>query len=242
MGAYETACVSLRLKTTGESEDDILSFEGTHLGNTWAYGPTYVGSEFNYLVSELTWATMNSDDAPTKQVGGADASTETETESASMADPVVTVEESGEEGSAEYSDESATQTYANARYGYSLSVPSTFAMGSEGANGDGVVFTDDSTGMTITVYGSNNVMGYTADDCLESLASGHDVHYQASEDDWVVVTYAEGGTVRYTKQFVGEGSMNTVAFEYPESAKDACDPVLEEVVASFSPGDLSAPH
>lgn len=135
-----------------------------------------------------------------------------------------------------------TREYTNARFGFCSSIPSSFAQVQEPANGDGAVFEDGTTGMRATFWGSNNVDGSTAQSEFESLTSGHHVAYSCVEDDFCVVSYEEGGSIVYIKEFVGSGSSCAVRFEYPASSAKDCDAIVAQTEASFEPGDLSTSH
>lgn len=133
-------------------------------------------------------------------------------------------------------------TYSNDRYGYSIEIPAGFAQTETAANGAGVVFTNPSTDMRITVAGNNNATGETVDSVHAANSAGHDTSYEAKGSTWSVVSYFDGDRDVYVKTYVGSGSTYTVTFSYPISQKDACDATLERVVTTAHPGDLSSSH
>lgn len=129
--------------------------------------------------------------------------------------------------------------HGNGRFGYRFSLPSSFALTQEPTNGAGGEYTDASRDMVVVVWGSNNVLGDTAASNLEKKRAGKNVHYEYAEDNWYVISYEEGGMVYYFKEYVGTGSECGIELKYPVENKPVCDPVLERIVLTFEPGDLS---
>lgn len=138
----------------------------------------------------------------------------------------------------------APTTYQNARYGFSIQIPGDFSQTSAGDNGAGVIFSQNSNpDVIINAYGSNNINNETAVTALAAEVDRVRINgYTATGDNWFVYSYEDAGKIVYMKQFVGEGSMATMYIEYPASMSDEGAQVVEAVMPTFAPGDLSDGH
>ena len=66
--------------------------------------------------------------------------------------------------------------------------------------------------------------------------------YKAQLDDGFAISGTDqDGLIYYERQWVGEQSMNTLWWRYPDG-DSALDAMVEASVQSFSPGDLSESH
>ena len=128
--------------------------------------------------------------------------------------------------------------YHNARFDYSVVVPGIFTLHEESMNGDGCYITNSELEMTITVSGMNNIFDWTTQQCLERELQGREASYQFCSDDMFIISYSENGMFYYIKEYVGEDYTNQIRFRYPESRAAENDPVREQIVATFTPGDL----
>lgn len=142
-------------------------------------------------------------------------------------------------------DAQPAQRYANPRFGFVVNVPQGFSENQPGpANGDGASFTSGTA--TLTVYGENNVFNYTPEsafqDATRSAQRDGTVAYKAQLDDGFAISGTDqDGLIYYERQWVGEQSMNTLWWRYPDG-DSALDAMVEASVQSFSPGDLSESH
>lgn len=162
----------------------------------------------------------------------------------SAQDEIASTSDKKEAGSSSNSDAGSRGTgeYSNARYGYRMQVPVSFSITSEADNGSGAVFKDAESGMVVTFWGGNNASGSDAQTMYDQLAAGHEVAYGCVEEDFCVVSYMDGDTVVYTKQFVGSRSYCGVSFEYGQAHKAECDALLEQMIGTFEPGDMTIAH
>lgn len=144
----------------------------------------------------------------------------------------------------------ATFRYTNARYGYSIDIPEGFTQTDDAANGAGATFKDSNSNFTISLGASNNALFRSVDTILANISSEHELAYEATGDDWLVISYIRDDEIVYTKEYVGGqtdsgqgcGSINVATFVYPTSERDAGDALVEALVSTFSPGDLSVGH
>lgn len=132
--------------------------------------------------------------------------------------------------------------YGNARYGYSVSVPTSFSAYGESANGDGATFEDPTTGATLLVWGMNNVLGESAEEVADSYAEGHDLIDRAVTGNAFDLWYRNAGRIVRVRGLVGAGSSCVVQFEYPEDQARQLATISDYVANSLVPGDLSVAH
>lgn len=132
------------------------------------------------------------------------------------------------------SQQSSDGRYANARFGYSITVPSDFVWQRESDNGDGRTFTNSRLGMTITVSGSNNALNETPDSAFAQATAGHPVSYQQIIDSEFTASWEENGTITYIRELVSTGAIRTIRFDYPSAQRTECDRIVEQVVPTLT--------
>lgn len=132
--------------------------------------------------------------------------------------------------------------YANGRYGFSVSVPTSFTSYGESDNGDGATFEDAATGATILAWGSNNVFYQDAEGVADTYADGHDLIDRAVYGNAFDLWYRSGSRIVRVHGVVGEGSYNVVQIEYPEDQARQLASVSDYVANSLVAGDLSMGH
>lgn len=133
---------------------------------------------------------------------------------------------------------SGKQTYSNPRFGYSVTLPSTYELIDASANGDGVTFRESSTGIEVRTWGGSNAFGQTLQSVLDSYTSAHNVDYKATGKTWVVASWKENGNEYYAKRYVGSNYVNGIEFGYPRTSADAGSAVIEAYINDYHPGDL----
>lgn len=133
---------------------------------------------------------------------------------------------------------SGKQTYSNPRFGYSVTLPSTYELIDASANGDGATFRESSTGIEVRTWGGSNASGQTLQSVLDSYTSAHNVDYKATGKTWVVASWKENGNEYYAKQYVGSIYVNGIEFGYPRTSADAGSAVIEAYINDYHPGDL----
>ena len=143
-------------------------------------------------------------------------------------------------GSNERGSQESLVRYRNARFGFFLDVPATASV-TESDNGAGMTCVDETGSFRITTWASNTV-ATTLSQSFAKAKTGHDVAYEHKDDECYVVSYEEDGSVFYVKEYVGSGSLCGVQFEYPESESERGDKLVERLVKTFTPGDLTSVH
>ncbi len=133
-------------------------------------------------------------------------------------------------------------SYSNERYGFSLTYPDDLQMDPPADNGDGRHFSSAS-GISISVFGGNNILDETVATTTKSLLSRFDeVSYRAKGKNWFVLSGYKGDKVLNIKGFVGKGSTNELWIEYPKSLTKQFSSFASKIVASFKPGELNESH
>ena len=133
--------------------------------------------------------------------------------------------------------------YYNSRYEFSIRYPDNLKMGEESANGDGVVFTDEDGNVKLTVYGSNNIFGATVKSAYnDTLREIPKVSYKKQSGNWYLVSWVKNNKIIYKKEVVGEGSINTLIFEYPLTQKKLYDEFLQNLNTYFKTPGIGETH
>lgn len=134
------------------------------------------------------------------------------------------------------------EKYANARYGFSVSRPSSMKMDTPPANGDGRHFSDIK-GFSIVASGINNVANNSLAAEAQSLKSEFDVvTYKAMGKSWVVMSGRKSSEIIYVKAYVGPQSINYLWITYPASMAADAMAIVSKVSGSFKPGNLNELH
>jgi hypothetical protein len=147
------------------------------------------------------------------------------------------------EGSRQSRLNSGFQTYTNSRYGFRVDYPESFVAQQPPVNGDGLEFRSADRRASLVTWGMNNA-GFTLQDQFDSAIK--DVHgvlgYNKMEKSWFVVTWTNGDTMGYTKEFVGTGSQNAFTFTFPVEQRLQYDSIVTTIEKSFNPGDVESSH
>ena len=86
---------------------------------------------------------------------------------------------------------------------------------------------------------SYTIPGDTTQELRNLIAEtpGYDrVTYSPEGRNWLVVSGYRGEDIFYEKYFVRDGIVEGFALEYPSSARELFDPIVETVEDSFRPG------
>jgi hypothetical protein len=125
------------------------------------------------------------------------------------------------------------KTYTNARYGYSISYPSSLlAPQGEADNGDGQAFRSSDNRAEMRVYGSQDLGGGLGEAYREAQ-DGKEVTYKTMKGNWFVVSGRDGGKIFYRKTMLKGGVLKTFTIEYDEAQRDVYDAVTTRVARSF---------
>lgn len=127
------------------------------------------------------------------------------------------------------------RTYSNARFGYSISYPSSLLKPQgEAENGDGQIFLGK--GAEMRVYGSNLLLNETLAAEYKAILKekGSAVTYKIRKGTFFVVSGKENGKIFYQKTMVnGDGAFITFMIEYDESRRSKYDAAVTRMVRSF---------
>ncbi|MDR0284414.1 MAG: hypothetical protein LBI33_05920 [Propionibacteriaceae bacterium] len=139
-------------------------------------------------------------------------------------------------------------TYQNPHFGFTFDYPSYFVVGAEPANGDGLTFASPAGTVSVTVWGTNNVLGQTTQDVwneamVSAAQSGSTVTYDHKGSSNVVVSGTTAdGLIFYRSAWVGPGSIVTMLWYYPADQNSIVADWVTKAYSSMSPGDLSIGH
>ena len=137
-----------------------------------------------------------------------------------------------------------TITYANARFGYSVTMPAAFRADPPPENGDGRRFAHPDADVEILVWG-----GYPPDGLAEERAmrmdllrgEGADLSYTPRGEGWFVLSGTEkrGDRLFYartieTRDCGGGDILATVRIAYAIGVRDRIEPVIGRIAGSLS--------
>ena len=130
-------------------------------------------------------------------------------------------------------------SYANQRYGFSLSWPAGQYSVREADNGDGITVTDG-RGLELRAWGSNSpgALDERLSDVLKTQAQTFSkVTYKAAKagEGWFVLSGIREGKIAWIKVFCGKETLYAVDVSYPANAKKRYDALISTVNKSFAP-------
>ena len=132
-------------------------------------------------------------------------------------------------------------TYRNARFGFTIEYPQSFAAKQQPENGDGISLVSSDRAASLVVAGGNNdgfTLGEYYEMSLKSLGEKGRLGYRKIGGSWFVITWQDGNTLGYQKMFVGKGSQNSFTFTFPEGQRAEYEEVTTRIEKSFKPGQL----
>ena len=109
-------------------------------------------------------------------------------------------------------------------------MPSSFKE-SDTETGTTRVFKHNGSDMVITCETHTNTGHQSVAARMAEMKTGINVSYEASGSNWYVLSWAEGNTVHYVKEYVTSDQFNSIEFVYTKS--ETCDKLLEEIVPTF---------
>ena len=123
--------------------------------------------------------------------------------------------------------ESSFQTYRNARFGYSVEVPSDFRRGEAPVNNDGRVFYDQLSEEILSVFGMYNALeaspeSYAAEREADWKGLNGNVTYRAMRKGWFVLSGTVDGEIFYERVLFSDDreTIATLLVRYPELEKE----------------------
>lgn len=125
-------------------------------------------------------------------------------------------------------------TYNNARFGYSISYPTSLKPQGEAENGDGQVFKNNDAEMR--VYGSNLLLNETIEKEYSAILKqkGKSITYKTSGKNFFVISGKSGGKIFYQKTLENsDGAFITFLIEYKESKRKLYDSAVTKMVKSL---------
>lgn len=99
---------------------------------------------------------------------------------------------------------------------------------------DGVTLREGSSGMVIDAWVRPNSQGESLADLRAAAAAGHDLTTNAGKDDWFVVSYWDGDTGYYLREYVSDDTIAALEFTWPRSSADHCSQLIEDMSKTIS--------
>ena len=128
-------------------------------------------------------------------------------------------------------------TYANARFNYSIAYPSSLKAQGEAENGDGQAFRSANGETELRVWGSYNALNETLEARYRKTVGEIQQHgavtYKVLGRGWFVVSGTGGGKVIYKKTLLKGDVYKTFTFEYPAADKSTQDSITSRIANSF---------
>ena len=129
--------------------------------------------------------------------------------------------------------------YRNGRYAFNVLVPVSFAIAKEGANRDGASFGAVDAPEMLMAWGAHNIFKVSPSQALQNEVreiGPNYITYQASGDDWYVLSWVQNGRAHYKKVFVSPEYLNVFLLWYPKERGGYYKDVVVKIERSFVPG------
>lgn len=101
-------------------------------------------------------------------------------------------------------------------------------------NSDGVTLKEESSGMVINASVRPNSQGKSLADLKAAAAAGHDLTANAGKNDWFVVSYWNGDTGYYLREYVNSNTIAALEFTWPRSSADRGSQLIEDMTKTIS--------
>lgn len=129
-------------------------------------------------------------------------------------------------------DES-TGSVTSATYGLSVTLPSGMTSQTY-SDGTGITLKDSGSGMVINVWAKANDSGQSLDYVKQVAENGHDVDYDATGDGWFVVSYWNGDTGYYVREYVNDSRILALEFTWPRDSSARGSQIVEDATPTLN--------
>lgn len=129
--------------------------------------------------------------------------------------------------------------YINGRFAFTIKFPTSFSTVMQAGNNGGARFSTPDKQSNLSVWGSHNALQESLSQLYQKRIEqvGIDsIAYQASGNDWYVLSWVKDGMIFYEKEFVCNEYLNGFSLSYPEESKDQFDNITTTIEQSFVPG------
>jgi hypothetical protein len=143
--------------------------------------------------------------------------------------------------------------YCNSRFGFCISYPASVYKNHENGmlknmppdSNDGAWFTN-ANGLDFTVSGRDNSDKASVAEAMKPARDNFErVTSQSKGPNWLFLKGTKKGasdTILYLKMYVGEGAINQLRMEIPVMLNPQYQSVVNNIIASFKPGQLDVSH
>ena len=130
--------------------------------------------------------------------------------------------------------DSSTGVLTMPEYGFSVTFPKGLSTKSN-SDGTGIILTNYSTGLTISAWARKNTSGETIDSVKAAASVGHEMTYETQSDNgWFVVSYWDGETGHYLREWVNSEREFAIDFTWPKAHNDECTPVIDDMTDTIT--------
>jgi hypothetical protein len=133
--------------------------------------------------------------------------------------------------SSKVSYDGSTGRLVMSAFDFSVTLPSGLSCTT---GSDGVTLREESSGMVIDASVKPNSQGKSLADLKSGAAAGHDLTTDAGRDDWFVVSYWDGDTGYYLREYVDGDTIAALEFTWPRSSADHCSQLIEDMSKTIS--------
>lgn len=135
------------------------------------------------------------------------------------------------------------ENYSNFKYGFSLKYPSFLANQTLFTNGDGAIFKNGDSTITLIAWGENNIFDQTPRIAYENeLKLSKNITHKYISDNYYIIQGIDENKFYYKHSIVGPASINSFLIKYPKSMSKKIHPIINEITNSFKVGNLYENH
>jgi hypothetical protein len=118
-------------------------------------------------------------------------------------------------------------------YGIGVTLPTGMSYTVD-SDGNGIHMKDESADMNIYAWTKANTDGATLDSEQAAAAGSHNLTYKTQGDGWFVVSYWDGSTGHYLREYVDDSRIVTLDFTWPKSRQDEGSKVIDDMTKTIT--------
>jgi len=118
-------------------------------------------------------------------------------------------------------------------YGIGVTLPTGMSYTVD-SDGNGIHMKDSSADMNIYAWTKANSDGATLDSEQAAAAGSHNLTYKTQGDGWFVVSYWDGSTGHYLREYVDDSRIVTLDFTWPKSRQDEGSKVIDDMTKTIT--------
>ncbi|MCH4083825.1 MAG: zinc ribbon domain-containing protein [Olsenella sp.] len=118
-------------------------------------------------------------------------------------------------------------------YGIGVTLPTGMSYTVD-SDGNGIHMKDSSADMNIHAWTKVNSDGATLDSEQAAAAGSHNLTYKTQGNGWFVVSYWDGSTGHYLREYVDDSRIVTLDFTWPKSRQDEGSKVIDDMTKTIT--------